>query len=109
MNAAQSQSAFQAVCQQMMDQHPDVELGKMMSAEGLQFRGKVFAFYIDGEMCFKLGKDFDTKAVGMAETRYLSPFKNKGPMKAWYWSHSDESELWPRLGEIALEYLSSTL
>ena len=56
---------------------------KMMSAPGIKYKSKVFAFYYNQEMVFRLGKDFDPEALEINDFAYLSPFKNKPLMKGW--------------------------
>ncbi len=77
--------------------------GKMMTAPALQYRKKVFVFFHDGEMCFKLGKDFDPATYGIQDFKYLSPFKNKAPMKAWFYLPYTERKLWDKLTQLALD------
>lgn len=80
-----------------------VARGKMMSSPGLKCKGKVFAFYHKEQMGFKLGKDFDPEAFGIDTWSYLSPFKQKPPMKAWFLIPFSEKEQWEKLANLALE------
>lgn len=84
----------------------DVEKGRMMSSPALKFENKVFAFYHDHKMCFKLG---DTSLV---ESRslpviLLSPFKTKGPLKGWFWVAEENSGFWRELALSALDRIST--
>ncbi len=83
----------------------DVLPGKMMSASALKAKGKVFAFFHNDEMTFKLGKDFDPEAYGLQHWSYLSPFKNKPPMKAWYTIPFVHHQSWDTLTRLALDKL----
>lgn len=86
-------------------QKEGVTIGKMMSAPALQYRGKVFAFFHKGAMTFKLGKQFDPEAFGLREWSYLSPFKNKPPMRGWLVVQAQEKDQWPYLTELALAFV----
>ena len=95
---------FEELATQLSAAHPDVERGKMMSSPGIKCKGKVFAFFDDDSMCFRLGKTFDADAFGIQTVRWLNPFKNKPPMKAWFIIEAGESDLWPKLAEEALMF-----
>ena len=83
----------------------DVAPGKMMSSPALQYRGKVFAFFHQEAMTFKLGKNFDPDAYGLREWSYLNPFKNKPPMRAWVVVEATEKDQWPHLTKLALAFI----
>lgn len=78
-----------------------VAVGKMMSSPAIQCKGKVFAFFHNEKMTFKLGKDFDPDSYGLMDWGYLSPFKNKPPMTAWVIVPFEEKEKWEALTEMA--------
>lgn len=75
---------FQRIRARLIAAHEWVEDGKMMSSPAVIYRGKVFAFYHQQEMIFRLGKDFDPAAQGIDHWEWLNPFKNKPPMTAWF-------------------------
>ena len=77
--------------------------GKMMSSPALKCKGKVFAFFHNESMTFKLGKDYRPEEEGIGQWNYLSPFKNKPPMKAWFSLPYAEKEHWERLARQAKE------
>jgi hypothetical protein len=81
----------------------DVEEGRMMSSPGIKYRNKVFAFYHNREMIFKLGRDFDPGADGIKNFNILSPFKNKAPLYDWFHIPYTESHKWHDLARVALE------
>lgn len=85
------------------------ELGKMMSSPGLKYKNKVFAFFWDDHMGFKLGKEYDIAAHGSKKWSYLSPFKTKPPMKAWYVLPKEEAHLWDELTNVAYSLLKKQL
>ena len=101
-NMKSPEQRFDELAQKLVATHPDVEHGKMMRSPGLKCNGKVFAFFHDDSMCFRLGKTFDTESFGIQTVRWLSPFKNKPPMKAWFIIEAGESDLWPKLADEAL-------
>ena len=81
--------------------------GKMMSSPALKFNKKVFVFFHQDKMCFKLGKDFDLTPFGIANFEFLSPFKNKPPMKAWYILNYADGKHWDELTKMALQKIKS--
>jgi len=104
MNPAQY---FDQICSQLLAQNPQVKMGKMMSAPGIQYQGKNFAFFWKDEMTFKLGKQFDAVGNGILEVKHLSPFKTKPPLTAWYIISYDQKELWEPLAQMALDNMMS--
>ena len=81
--------------------------GKMMTAPAMKYQGKVFAFFFEESMTFKPGKNFDPDAYGLKQWSYLSPFKNKPPMKAWFAVPYEQSDVWEDLTQKALEAISN--
>jgi hypothetical protein len=81
--------------------------GRMMSSPALKWNDKVFAFYHDEKMCFKLGDSIALEERGLPVI-LLSPFKTKGPLKGWYWVSSEQSSCWSDLTGAALRHLSGT-
>ena len=57
-------------------------------------------------MTFKLGKGVDLNRPELAEATFLSPFKNKPPMKAWLIIPFVSREMWESLAEEAMERVS---
>lgn len=100
---------FDQIVDQILDAHKDCEVGKMMSSPGLQYKKKNFAFLNKETMGFKLGKEFDIDVQGVKEWSYLSPFKTKPPLYAWYVLDQKEMDHWPRLTELAYSKLKSEL
>ncbi|MEM9269285.1 MAG: hypothetical protein AAGA78_10160 [Pseudomonadota bacterium] len=87
--------------------HQDVEEGRMMSAEALTHRGKVFCFYSTkggrvGLGC-RVGRDQDVEALGLQDWQHLAPFRTRPPMKDWIVAGLDDAARWERLGTVALE------
>jgi len=100
----EAQDLFETIVQEFIKEDKALN-GKMMSAPALKAKGKVFAFFHKEEMTFKLGKDFDPEAYGLLNWSYLSPFKNKPPMKAWFAVPFSQKETWKDLTQLALDTL----
>ena len=96
---------FGEIVDLMSAAHADVEPGKMMSSEALKVGGKVFCFFRQGDeaMVFKLGKAAETERPELAGWQWLNPFKNRGPMKAWYQVPLAKKQHWQRLADEALD------
>ena len=87
----------------------DISEGNMMRAPGITYKGKVFAFYYENAMCFKLGKSFDPESEGITNYTHLSPFKNKPAMKAWFIVGDIYKEKWELLAGLALQNIKSEM
>jgi hypothetical protein len=85
--------------------HQGVTEGVMMREPALKYRGKVFAFYYQDKnaMTFKLGKNYHIESHGITDYEFLSPFKNKPPMTAWYVIPAQHAGKWEELSRLALE------
>jgi hypothetical protein len=99
-----SETLFERLTERVVAANDDVVPGNMMSSPGLKCNDKVFAFYYEEAMCFRLGKAFDAEGFGLKTIRWLNPFKNKGPMKAWFIVGMEEHTLWEALAEEALAF-----
>lgn len=91
---------FDAIAAKMSRQE-GVKHGRMMSAPGITFNGKVFAFYWKKEMIFRLGKDFDPKEFGLKEWHLLNPFKERPAMAGWFCVPYSEGRQWEKLASLA--------
>jgi hypothetical protein len=87
----------------------DVEPGVMMREPALKCKGKVFAFYYADAhaMCFKLGKEYAIERHGITDYSFLSPFKKKPPMYAWFLVGDHLQSSWEELIYVALEAMRS--
>ncbi len=85
-----------------------ISLGKMMTASGLKWKTKVFAFFYEDAMTFKLGKDYAIEDHEIADFAFLSPFKTKPPMKAWYIISAKYMDKWESLTNIAYRKIKQT-
>ncbi|MEM7349086.1 MAG: hypothetical protein AAF485_33065 [Chloroflexota bacterium] len=101
------EGVFEQIVEVLLATQEGVTLGKMMSSPGLKYDNKVFAFYHKETMCFRLGKAFDPHEMGSKTAQFLSPFKNKPPMKAWFVIDATEQDLWFPLAERALLFTKS--
>lgn len=86
-----------------LETHQGVRLGSMMSAPGIQYNGKNFAFFYMEEMVFRLGRDWKPENAGINEWEHLSPFKNKPPLYDWFCVTARDADLW---GDLAAKALS---
>ncbi|MHA2030376.1 MAG: hypothetical protein ACW99Q_13370, partial [Candidatus Kariarchaeaceae archaeon] len=93
----QEKLVFNEITSNLCLQNKLVSEGNMMSSPGIKYKTKVFAFYHDQSMIFKLGKGYNIDSVGVKAYSYLNPFKNKPPMKGWFVIPSSEINLWPEL------------
>ena len=104
-----AEKIFNTIANKFESRYKHVARGPMMSAPGIRYKTKNFAFFHKNEMTFKLGKKFNTKANGIKNVRHLSPFKTKPPLKAWYIISSDQKEIWEELTQVAFEYIQQEL
>lgn len=102
-----SHTQFETIRNRLVDAHEHVANGKMMSSEAITYKKKVFAFFYDDAMCFKLGRNFDLAGYGIEEYSVLSPFKNKAPMLDWI--IIPNSVQWDTLAEQALQKMQRDL
>ncbi len=83
----------------------NVALGKMMSAPGIRYKNKNYTFFHNGQMCFKLGKEFAIDQYNITEWSFLSPFKTKPPLKAWYFISEQDSHVWEEFTALAYAHI----
>lgn len=90
----------------MLVTHHGVSRGKMMSADGLAFGGKVFAFYSTkggriGLGC-RIGREVDPSRFALTDWQHLAPFKSKPPMKDWIVIGTCDLAQWGTVAEHCL-------
>jgi hypothetical protein len=107
MNMDKEEVIFNKIAEKLTEKEKHVALGKMMSSPGIKYKDKVFAFYFQKEMIFKLGEDFNPAKLNIKNFKLLSPFKTKAPLKAWFQIPFSERDKWEELTKIALEKISS--
>ena len=103
------ESLYQVIGNKLIKKHDGIVHGKMMSSPGLKYKNKVFAFYYNQEMTFRLGKGFDLNTLGINKYSLLSPFKNKPPLAAWFNIPYEYQHQWEELAEIALNKLKDEI
>lgn len=96
---------FEKISEKLSKKSRIVKPGKIMSAPGLSYKKKFFAFYFKKQITLKLGKDFDPKEYGIKKWSHLNPFKNKAPMKNWFQIPYTENKKWEGLAKIALNFV----
>lgn len=97
---------FRTIAERLMLEKSDIALGRMMSSPALQYQGKVFAFFYNNKMVFKLGRDFQPESLGIREYSLLTPFKTRPPMVDWFEIPSTEQERWEELAKYALQQMA---
>jgi len=80
-----------------------VGLGKMMSAPGIVYENRVFAFYWREQMGLRAGREFDPSTLKIKKWENLNPYKNKPPMVDWFILPFEESAHWGKLAKVALK------
>lgn len=97
-----SEKKFEFIADEFTSMFDEVTRGKMMRSPGIKSNNKVFAFYHEEAMIFKLGKRTDSFLVQYPEASYLNPFKQKPPMKGWLVVPSKYAGDWRTLAKEAL-------
>ena len=100
-----NEKVFSAIAEQLSEAHENVVQGKMMRSPGIKVNNKVFAFYYEGQMVFKLGKETDTSRKELQGATWLNPFKNKPPMKAWFVVPFQDYASWYQLAAEAKTFV----
>ena len=113
IDPAAAEHAWHQLAERLVASESDVELGRMMSAEAVTCRGKVFAFRSTktgtAGMGFRLGRDYDFATLPTDQWAHLAPFKTKPPMKDWIIVPDAQAEHWPMLAKSALEIMRGKL
>jgi hypothetical protein len=97
---------FSTIVERLTHEHNNITLGKMMSSPAIQYHGKVFAYFYNKKMVFKLGRDFQPESLGIREYSLLAPFKTKPPMVDWFEIPATEQHRWEELASYALQHLT---
>lgn len=100
---------FHIIAEKLSKEYRHAKIGKMMSAQGISYKKKFFAFYYKNEITLRLSKDFVPKDHGIKEWKYLNPFKKKGRMKNWYQLPYSEKKNWKKLAVQAMNSLSEEI
>jgi len=100
---------FNKIAEKLSKKYRLAKIGKMMSAPGISYKKKFFAFYYKKEITLKLGKDFVPENHGIKKWKYLNPFKKKAAMKNWFQLPYSEKKNWTKLAEQAMNTLSEEI
>ena len=100
----QGELEFDRIAAALTATENNVSRGKMMSAPGLKFGDKIFAFQTKDGMGFRLGRAFDPDAHGEVAFEPLNPFKTKGPLKGWFIVAEAQRDAWEDLARSALAF-----
>lgn len=98
---------FLKILKKLTAKDKSVTQGRMMSAPGIVYDGRVFAFYWKQKMGFRAGREFDPQSLKVKEWEYLNPYKNKPPMVDWFILPYSESKKWELLAKVSLHKLST--
>ena len=98
---------FNTIVEKLSSENDHIAPGKMMSSPGICYKNKVFAFYYDKQMVFRLGKGFNLQPFGIGNFSFLSPFKNKPPMTGWYQITAADSGKWELLAREACKVMAA--
>lgn len=109
INVDKEEEFFNKITTRLSKKYRLVKAGKMMSAPGISYKKKFFAFYYKNEITLRLGKDFIPKDHGIKKWKYLNPFKNKAPMKNWFQIPYSEKKNWEELALLALDTISKEI
>ncbi len=95
------EEVFNGILKEITRDRPQVHLGNMMRSPALALENKVFAFYHQQSMVFKLDQQAPFYKEKFPGADYLSPFKNRPPMKGWVVVPADYQHHWKSLAEEA--------
>ncbi|MFC2103316.1 hypothetical protein ACFLSS_02690 [Bacteroidota bacterium] len=54
---SKEEKLFYSISDKMIAENNDITIGKMMSSPGIKYKNKVFAFYYNNRMVFRLAKN----------------------------------------------------
>lgn len=98
---------FNSIAAKLSAENKYVSEGRMMSSPGIKYKNKVFAFYYNEEMAFRLGKEYDPREDSIEKFSLLNPFKTKPPLTGWFVIAADYHAKWEKLSKKALKKLKS--
>jgi len=100
---SQEEKIFHEISENLSGKNELVHAGRMMSSPGITYKNKVFAFYYNREMVFRLGKGFQPESIGISEFNLLNPFKYKAPLAGWFVISGKFLNQWKELANRALK------
>jgi len=100
------QNEWEKLSVKLMSRELDINKGRMMSADALTFKGKVFVFYStkggrEGLGC-RVGRETNIDELGLLDWQFLAPFKTKPAMKDWIVAGAGDVDNWMKLSEFSL-------
>jgi len=95
------EAIFNNILEQLQSEDQHVSLGNMMRSPAIRYQSKVFAFYYQEQMVFKLDHAAPAGLTEYPGSEFLNPFKNKPPMKGWLVVPSTYQQNWPKLAQEA--------
>ncbi len=98
---------FNQIAKELIQEYDRVTPGNMMRSPALSFQKKVFAFYWNKQMVFKLDHQAGLQMENFPGSSFLNPFKNKPPMKGWLVVPATHHKDWKLLTEMAYENICS--
>ncbi|MEL6201685.1 MAG: hypothetical protein AAFR39_04930 [Pseudomonadota bacterium] len=92
--------------EQLRMEHNDISPGRMMSADALTYRGKVFVFFSEkggrvGLGC-RIDRSTNVASLDLTDWHHLAPFKSKPPMKDWIVIGYGDVSRWKQIAELCL-------
>jgi hypothetical protein len=102
-----AEKLFNQIVEKYTHEYKNVTLGKMMSSPALKYNNKVFVFFYEQQMIFKLGEEFDPGSFGLSNVKLLNPFKTKGPLRGWFVVGYNNHSEWDKLTKLAYEKMST--
>ncbi len=103
------EGVFNNILEQMQSEDQHVSVGNMMRSPAICYHSKVFAFYYQEQMVFKLDEKAPAGLVEYPGSEFLNPFKNKPPMKGWLVVPSTYEQNWPQLAQEAYLNIKSII
>lgn len=92
---------FHSIISDLEENHKHLQRGYMLSGPALEYKGRAFVFYRDGEIVVKLGS-VDPASVGIRAYRPFRPFYTGISLSKWiqipYYYYSS----WTMVAELAL-------
>ena len=98
-----TEEVFNHIVAKLIDHNDQLMEGKMMRSPALKLNNKVVLFYHNDAMTFKFGKETELYKNQYPGSSYLSPFKNKPPMKGWLSIPQEFKGEWLKLSHKCIE------
>jgi len=96
------EQTFERIATSIFEKYEEATSGNMMRSPAIKWNGAVIAFFHKDSMTFKLGKEADFYMHKYVGSSYLSPFKNKPPMKSWLSVPGEFANEWKGIMEACI-------